>query len=282
MGAIREKMKQQMEIRGLSDSTQESYLRAATQFVKYFMVSPEELGVDDVHAYQLYLIRERGVATPTYNIHVAALRFLYRTTLKVDWNIESIPFRKKTKSLPVVLSPEEIVCLCDAVSNIKHKAMILTLYDTGARVTEVARLKISDIDSKRMVVRIDQGKGRKDRYVPLSEKLLGVLRQYWASQRSRSKIWLFPGWKPELPYSRRSLQKVVRKAQIRSGLRKTITPHVLRHSFATHHLENGTDMRTIQMLLGHRSIGTTSRYIHVASNSFDNVQTPLDRLDVNL
>ena len=282
MGAIKEKMKQQMEIRGLSENTQESYLRAAAQFVKHFMVSPETLGVEDIHAYQLHLIRERKVAAATYNIHVAALRFLYRTTLKVDWNIEAIPFHKKTKRLPVVLSPEELVRLCDAVRNIKHKAMILTLYDTGARVTEVARLKTTDIDSKRMLVRIEQGKGHKDRYVPLSEKLLAVLRRYWASQRRHSKIWLFPGCKPQLPYSRRSLQKVVHAAQLRSGLQKTVTPHTLRHSFATHHLENGTDIRTIQVLLGHRSIGTTSKYIHVASNYLENTRTPLDTLDLNL
>jgi integrase/recombinase XerD len=269
-----------MGIRGLSESTQENYLRAATQFVKYFMVSPEDLGVEDVHAYQLHLIRERGVATATYNIQVAALRFRYRTTLKVDWNIDATPFRKETKSLPVVLSPEEVVRVCEAVHNVEHKAMILTLYDTGARVTEVARLKITDVDSSRMVVRIDQGKGRKDRYVPLSDKLLSVLRQYWASQRCHSRIWLFPGWKPELPYSRRSLEKVVRAARIRSGLQKTVTPHTLRHTFATHHLENGTDIRTIQVLLGHRCIGTTSKYIHVASNYLESARTPLDSLNL--
>ena len=281
MGAIKEKMKQQMEIRGFSENTQENYLRAAAQFVKYFMVSPELLSVEDINTYQHHLIRERRVATSTYNIHVAALRFLYRTTLKVDWKIEAIPFRKKTKSLPIVLSPEEVVRLCSVLRNIKHKAMILTLYDTGARVTEAVRLKITDIDSKRMIVRIDQGKGSKDRYVPLSDKLLKALRQYWASQRSHSKIWLFPGCKPELHYSRRSLQRVVRAAQIRSGVQKTITPHILRHSFATHLRENGTDIRTIQILLGHRSIGTTSKYLHVASNNLENTRTPLATLDLN-
>lgn len=282
MGAIKEKMKQQMEIRGLSECTQESYLRAAAQFVKFFMVSPEQLGVEEIHAYQLHLIRERQLAAATYNVHVAALRFLYQTTLNVDWKIEAIPFRKQTKALPVVLSPEEVLSLYDAVDNIKHKAIIVTLYDTGARATEVVHLKITDIDSKRMFVRIEQGKGRKDRYVPLSEKLLKVLRCYWGSQKRHSTTWLFPGQKPDRPYNRGSLHKVIGAARISSGIQKPVTAHILRHSFATRLLETGVDIRTIQLLLGHRSLRTTSIYLHVASNYLDCTQTPLDTLDLTL
>jgi integrase/recombinase XerD len=199
MGAVREKMKQQMEIRGLSENTQESYLRAAAQLVKFFMVSPEQLEVEDIHAYQHHLICERQFAASTYNVHVCALRFLYQTTLNVDWRIDTIPFSKKNKTLPVVLSPEEVISLYDAVGNIKHKAIILTLYDTGAGASEAVHLKVTDIDSKRMCVRIEQGKGRKDRYVPLSDKLLKVLRRYWGSQRRHSRTWLFPAKNPSFP-----------------------------------------------------------------------------------
>ena len=282
MGAVREKMKQQMEIRGLSENTQESYLRAAAQLVKFFMVSPEQLGVEDIHAYQLHLIRERQLAAATYNVHVAALRFLYQTTLNVDWRIDAIPFSKKNKSLPVVLSPEEVLSLYDAVGNVKHKAIILTLYDTGARASEAVHLKLTDIDSKRMCVRIEQGKGRKDRYVPLSDTLLKVLRHYWSSQRRHSRTWLFPGQKPELPYNRRSLHKVIGAARTRSGIQKPVTAHILRHSFATRLLESGVDIRTIQILLGHRSLRTTSIYLHVASNYLESTLTPLDTLDLPL
>ena len=258
MGAIKEKMKQQMVIRGLSENTQESYLRAVSQFVRYFMVSPELLGVEDIHAYQHHLIRERRIAMTTYNLHIGALRFLYKTALKVDWNIESIPYYKKRKRLPIVLSPEEVFRLGEVVRNIKQKTIILTLYDTGMRATEVARLKIADIDTKRMCIRIEQGKGRKDRYVPLSEKLLTILRQYWVSQKRHSSTWLFPGQQPHRPYSSKSVQEVIRTARIRSGIHKPITAHTLRHSYATRLLENGVDIRTIQILLGHRSLRTTS------------------------
>ena len=282
MGAIREKMRQQMVIRGLSEGTQESYLGAAAQFVKFFMVPPEQLGIEDIHAYQHHLIRERQFAAATYNVHVCALRFLYQTTLKVDWRIDAIPFSKKNKTLPVVLSPEEVLSLYGAVSNSKHKAIILTLYDTGARASEAVHLKLTDIDSKRMCVRIEQGKGRKDRYVPLSAKLLKVLRCYWGSQRRHSRTWLFPGQKPELAYNRRSLHKVIAAARIRSGIQKPVTAHILRHSFATRLLESGVDIRTIQLLLGHRSLRTTSIYLHVTSNYLDRTLTPLDTLDPTL
>ena len=202
MGIIKEKMKQDLEIRGLSERTQESYLGCIKQFVKYFMKSPDRLTPDDIHTYQLHLKRDRKISVNYFNIQVAAIKFLYRVTLKRDWNIELIPYHKRSKRLPVVLSQEEVVRLYKAVSYIKHKAMILTLYSTGIRASELVHLKVSDIDSKRMQVRIDQGKGNKDRYVRLSEKLLKVLRLYWLSEKIKPRTWLFPGYGVDSPLSR--------------------------------------------------------------------------------
>ena len=171
MGAIKEKMKRDIEIRGLSKRTQESYLGCVKQFVKYFMKSPDHLSLEDIHTYQLHLIRDRKVAENIFNQYVSALKFLYGQTLKRDWKIDMIPYHKRSKRLPVVLNREEVVKLYKAVPYLKHKAMILTLYSTGIRASELARVKVSDIDSKRMLIRIDQGKNRKDRYVHLPAKL---------------------------------------------------------------------------------------------------------------
>lgn len=282
MGAIKEKMIQQMAIRGLSESTRENYLRCARQFVEYFRVSPDQLGVEQIHEYQLHLIEDRAVAVRTYNLHVAALRFLYGVTLKVDWRIEAIPYRKGKRTLPIVLSPEEVIRLYRAVPFIKHKAIILTFYATGARVAELVHLKTCDIDSRRMVVRIEDGKGGKDRYVPLSEKLLKVLRRYWVSQNLNCHTpWLFPGWKPDVPYSNEAVQKLMQKARERAGINKPVTAHTLRHSFATNLLESGVDIRRIQLMLGHRSLKTTAVYLHIASNFLKQTGTPLDSLDLD-
>ncbi len=196
MGAIKERMKQDLAIRGLSENTQQSYLTCVKQFVGHFMISPERLGLNDIRAYQLYLIRERNIAESSFNVHVAALKFLYGITLQRRWNLDLFPYHRTSKRLPVVLSREEVVQLYHAVSSLKHRAIVLTLYSTGLRVSELVHLKVHDIDSSRMLVRVQEGKNRKDRYVGLSPKLLELLRQYWRSTNPASTNmavpWRFP------------------------------------------------------------------------------------------
>ena len=280
MGIIKERMKQDMEIRGLSENTRDAYLSCIKQFVKYFKTSPDQLTLEDIHTYQVFLIRDRKVAGNTFNQYVAALKFLYGVTLKQEFNITLIPFHKRSIKLPVVLSREEVVQLYKAVSYIKHKAMILTLYSTGIRVSELVHLKVVDIDSKRMQIRIEQGKGRKDRYVRLSDKLLVELRLYWCSEKHKPKTWLFPG-RDIAPLCRSSVEMMVKKARENAGIQKHVTPHTMRHSFATHMLESGVDLRKIQLMLGHRSLRTTAKYLHVASNYIATTNTPLDTLDLD-
>jgi site-specific recombinase XerD len=280
MGAIKEKMKRDIEIRGLSKRTQESYLGCVKQFVKYFMKSPDQLSLEDIHTYQLHLIRDRKVAENTFNQYVSALKFLYGQTLKRDWKIDMIPYHKRSKRLPVVLNREEVVKLYKAVPYLKHKAMILTLYSTGIRASELSRVKVSDIDSKRMLIRIDQGKNRKDRYVRLPAKLLEILREYWQSETVKSKTWLFPGRPRTEPITRNSVRNMVHKAKETAGIQKQVTTHTLRHSFATHQLEDGVDIRKIQLMLGHRSLRTTAKYLHVASNYLQETSNPLDTLNL--
>ena len=280
MGAIKEKMKRDMEIRGLSKRTQEHYLSCIKQFVKYFMKSPDQLSLEDIHTYQLHMIRDKKAAENTFNQHVSALKFLYGQTLKRNWKIDMIPYHKRSKRLPVVLNREEVVKLYKAVSYLKHKAMILTLYSTGIRASELAKVKVSDIDSKRMLIRIDQGKNRKDRYVRLPAKLLEILREYWQNETVKSKIWLFPGRPRTEPITRNSVRNMVHKAKETAGIQKQVTTHTLRHSFATHQLEDGVDIRKIQLMLGHRSLRTTAKYLHVASNYLEETSNPLDTLDL--
>jgi len=245
------------------------------------MKSPDLLTLEDINSYQLYLIRDRQISVSYFNIQVAALKFLYGVTLKREWNIELIPYHKESKRLPVVLSKEEVVQLYKAVSYIKHKAMILTLYSTGIRASELTHLKVSDIDSKRMQIRIDQGKGGKDRYVRLSEKLLKILRLYWRSEKIKPKTWLFPGYGEDSPLSRHSVTKMILKAREKAGIQKHVTTHTVRHTCATHMLESGENIKKIALMLGHSSLKTTGKYLHVASNYLDNMKTPLDDLELD-
>ena len=280
MGIIKERMKQDMEIRGYCERTQESYLTCVKQFVKHFKKSPDQLGLEDIHTYQVYMKRDRKYAVNTFNQHVSALKFLYGITLRRNWNISLIPLQKMERRLPVVLSREEVRQLYDAVSYLKHKAMILTLYSTGMRASELVHLKVSDIDSKRMLIRIEQGKGRKDRYVPLCEKLLKMLRVYWLHEKPRPKTWLFPGYGDDVPLVRHTPHRMIAKARMDAGIKKTVTTHTLRHTYATHMLEDGENIRTIQLLLGHRSLRTTGKYLHVSGGHLKDVKTPLDSLDL--
>jgi integrase/recombinase XerD len=277
MTTLRQRMVEDMQIRNLSPNTQSSYVQQVSLFARYFHRSPELLGPEEIRAYHVYLTNEKKRAPGSVLIAVAALRFLYRVTLKKDWPFDQvIPAPKKPQRLPMVLSPEEVVQFLDAAKRPKHRAILTTCYAAGLRVSEAARLTIRAIDSQRMVLRIEQGKGQKDRYVMLSPKLLEILRTWW--RLSRSTHWLFPGARPDQPITRSAVAVACRQAQRRSGISKPISPHSLRHAFAVHLLETGTDLRTIQLLLGHRSLATTARYLRIATIKVCSTSSPLDLL----
>jgi site-specific recombinase XerD len=265
-----------MQIRGLSANTQAMYLDCVKQLAAYYMKPPDELTLEQIHNYQHHLLRERKISAAYLNIQVCALRFLYRYTVKRDWAIEAIPHHKVGVRLPTVISREDVSALYGACLCLKHKAMLLTLYSTGMRASELAHLKVGDVESDRMVIRINCGKGRKDRYVPLSEKLLELLRAYWKEDRPRR--WLFPGEREGTSIGRNSVAHMVRTLANRAAIGKRVTTHTLRHSYATHLLESGVDIRRIQMMLGHRSLRTTARYLHVAQGFLQDTKTPLEGL----
>ena len=277
MTSLRQRMLEDMRVRRLSPFTQRTYVETVARFARYFKRSPERLGPEQIRAYQLYLSTERGLATSSLLVAVSALRFLYRVTLQKRWSFDDvIPAPKKPQALPVVLSPQEVVQFLDAVKPAKHRAILTACYAAGLRISEAIALTVSAIDSERMVLRIAKGKGQKDRYVMLSPKLLAILRDWWKLQRPRH--WLFPGERPEAPITRSAVQLACGIASRRARLGKAVTPHLLRHSFAVHLLEAGTDLRTIQLLLGHRSLQTTARYLRVATTTVCSTTSPLDLL----
>ena len=244
--------------------------------MRYFMRPPDQLSLEDIHTYQLHLTRERKVSWGVFNQAVAALRFFYGVTLEQDWDIRRIPYQKTGRKLPVVLSQGEVQALLQTPKNLKHRALLMTAYAAGLRVSEVVNLQLQDIDSGRRMLRIEQGKGRQDRYVMLSEKLLLVLRQYWRS--SQPQPWLFPGQIPGRPLTRSSVQQVFYQARDAAGITKQVSVHCLRHSFATHLLESGVHIRKIQLLLGHKSLHSTEVYTHVANDFLQHTRSPLDLL----
>jgi site-specific recombinase XerD len=246
-------------------------------FARHFNKSPEELGPEDIRSYQVYLTNERKLAPGSVLIAVAALRFLYKVSLKKDWTFEDvIPAPKKPQKLPVVLSPEEILQFLGCIGSTKHRTILTTCYAAGLRISEAVRLKPTDIDSQRMVIRVEQGKGQKDRYVMLSPKLLETLRSCWRAVRP--KAWLFEGKISGQPITKDAVELACQKARRLSGIRKPISPHSMRHAFAVHLLESGTDVRTIQLLLGHRSLATTARYLRIATSKVCSTSSPLDLL----
>jgi site-specific recombinase XerD len=269
-------MLEDMRVRNLAANTQRVYVEQVARFAAYFGASPETLGPEHVRGYQVYLVDEKRVATSTLIQATAALRFLYKVTLRREWAIEQIPVPKRERRLPIVLSSQEVLSLLKAVETIKHRAVVMTIYAGGLRVSEATRLRISDIDSKRMVIRVEQGKGRKDRYVMLSPVLLEALRAYWLAERPTD--WLFPGSVAGEPISPHTVFEACRRGARKAGLSKTVSPRILRHSFATHLLEAGANIRIIQELLGHRSLRTTARYTHVSRDVVCAVESPLDRL----
>jgi site-specific recombinase XerD len=269
-------MTEDMEIRNLSPNTQLAYLQQVSSFAKYCQRSPEVVGPEEIRAYQVHLTTERKLAPGSLCIVAAALRFLYKVTLKRDWVDTEIPLPKKPYILPVILSREEVAHFFESIASRKHRTILMTAYAAGLRVSEVTRLKLTDIDSQRMMIRVDQGKGRKDRYVMLSPQLLEILRAYW--QATRPKQWLFPGDILGRPITTGAVEQACQKARRVSGIKKPITPHSLRHGFATHLLEAGTDVRKIQLLMGHRSLATTARYLKVATTTVCATTSPFDLL----
>jgi integrase/recombinase XerD len=277
MTVLRQRMTEDMQVRNLSPHTQASYLQQVSLFARHFRTSPDALTPEHIRTYQIYLTNEKKLAPNSIHMAVAALRFLYRVTLKKEWTFgEDIPLPKKPQKLPVVLSPEEVAYFLNCVDCSKHRVILTTCYAAGLRISEAVRLKVGAIDSARMVVRVEQGKGRKDRYVMLSPMLLEILRSYWRAVRP--KEWLFTGTHDDRPITKDAVEAACQKAHRLSGLSKPVTPHSLRHAFAVHLLESGTDLRTIQLLLGHRSLATTARYLRIATSKVCATSSPLDLL----
>ena len=278
MTPLRQRMAEDMAIRNLSPHTRTSYIGQVARFARHFGQSPERLGPEQIRDYQLFLSTERQLAPGSIGIAVSALRFLYRVTLRKDWDIpEVLPAPRQPRKLPVVPSPEEVVHFLGCVASTRHRAILTACYAAGLRISEAVSLRPADIDSRRMVVRVEQGKGRKDRYVMLSPRLLEILRDYWRRTRPAGE-WLFPGLIPGRHVSKDAVEQACQKALSLSGLAKPVTPHSLRHGFAVHLLESGVDVRTIQLLLGHRSLSTTARYLQVACNKVCSATSPLDLL----
>lgn len=275
MSPLRRRMIDDMTVRNLSPATQRSYLHAVAKFGRFFSRTPDKLDLEDVRTFQVHLVAG-GMSWPALNQTVCALRFLYGVTLKQANVPERIPYAREPQKLPVVLGADEVVQFLEAVSGRKARVALTTAYAAGLRASEAANLKVSDIDSSRMVIRIEQGKGGRDRYVMLSPQLLGILRSYW--RVTRPAHWLFPGRDPEHLIHPVVLHSACRSACAASGISKRVTVHTLRHSFATHLLEGGTDIRIIQALLGHRNVNTTARYAQVATSTIRGTPSPLDRL----
>ena len=274
---LRRRMIDDMMVRNLSPTTQQSYVYAVAKFSRYFNRSPERLGLEDVRAYQLHLIAQKR-SWSHINQVACALRFFYGVTLDQSEAFERIVTGREPQKLPVVLSADEIVRFLEAIPGLRNRAAPTTAYGAGLRVGEVARLQVSAIDSRRMLIRVEHGKGGKDRCVMLSAQLLQILRAYW--RLARPGLWLFPGREAGEPVSVAALQDACRTATRRAELSKPVTVHVLRHSFATHLLESGTDIRIIQVLLGHAHLSTTARYAQVATNLIARTTSPLDRLSL--
>jgi len=283
MTQLRRMMLEELQRRNYSAETVRQYLRAVAQFAQHFGKRPDQLGPDELRTYQAYLLRERKLAVGSVVAQVAALRFFYLRVLKLHGLREDLPYPKDHRRLPTVLSLEEVTQLINAAGNLLHRALLMTLYGTGMRRTEVSLLKVSDIDSQRMMIRVGRGKGGAGRDIPLSPALLETLREYWrwkkpltylfaSSERKRGK---------ERPISDHTVWYACAQAARHAGLTKRIGPHTLRHSFATHLLEAGTDLRTIQILLGHGDLETTAKYLHLSQRHLRAVANPLEGLPLS-
>ena len=273
---VRRKMDEDMRLRNLAYKTRTEYDRWVGKFADFHSASPDHLGMDEVRDYLVHLMDVEEKSVSSFGVASAALRFLYDKTLRRDWALDYIPLPKREKTLPVVPIQKEVARFLDAAPGVKDRAIVMVLYGTGLRTNEVAHLKVTDLDSDRMVIRVEQGKGRKDRYLMLSPKLLEELRSYW--RVARTQKWLFQGTEPSRPISPAGIRNAVKRTEIAAKLRKRITPRTLRHAFATHLLESGMKLAQIQGLMGHRSIRSTQTYARLATSTVCSGKSPLDLL----
>ena len=285
MTPLRRRMLEDMQLRNLCPETQRNYVHHISGLARFYQTSPEYLSLEEIREYQLYLVNDRRLSPDAVNQFVSAAKFLYNVTLETPWPEKALPRCRVPHKLPVVLSATEVDEFFQHVRTIRYRAALMTAYGAGLRVSEVVALQAGDIDSPRMLIRVRQGKGKKDRYAMLSPRLLEVLRCWWRSRRpagqrqqTSPEDWLFPGWRKGRHMNTESLQTLCREAARAAGIDKRVTVHTLRHSFATHMLENGTDVRVIQALLGHTRIDTTARYAAVSPNAIARAVSPLDRL----
>ena len=274
MSNLRQRMIDDLKLRNYSPATIRCYVRQVARFADYFGRSPVDLGPEEIRRYQIHLAEERGVCWSTFNQAVCALRFLYRTTLGRSEGVQQIPFAKKPKRLPVVLSRQEVESLIACLSHPLYRTIVMLLYGTGLRISEALALQIQDVDSSRMVIHVRRGKGDKDRIVPLSQRLLEQLRSYYRIRRPTTFLFLSPGSdRPPLP---ETVGRAIKRAASAAGIRKPVTCHTLRHCYATHLLEANVDILTIQKVLGHRYLATTARYTHVTRQRIEDSPSPLD------
>lgn len=278
MTPLRQRMIADMQLRGLTPETQRNYIHHVAGFAQYFGKSPEFLDIEAIRQYQLYLLNERKFSPETINQYLSSIKFLYLKTLEMPWTDEYFPRIRRPHKLPLVLSQEQVLAFFDHIPSLKYRAVLMTCYGAGLRVSEAVALKVAAIDSKRMLIRVEQGKGHKDRYAMLSPRLLEVLRRYYRAARPRGD-YLFPSWRKDRHLCTTSVQLACREAALRAGIHKRVTVHSLRHAFATHLLENGTDIRIIQVLLGHSQIHTTARYAAVSPQVVAATVSPLDKLE---
>jgi len=279
MTPLRQRMIDDLKLRNRSPRTIDTYIWHVARFAQFHRRSPELLGPEDVRAYQKHLL-DKGASWPSFNQAVCAIKFLYRVTLHVQWVVEDIPYGRKPRKLPVVLSQEEVIRLIEAVEHPVYRMVLLTAYAAGLRITETMALKAEHIDSERMLLHVEQGKGQKPRVVPLSEVLLEQLRTYWRTSRPKVKRspWLFPSKDPQRPLHTTTVEKACQEAREAAGIAKHATPHTLRHCYATHLLEAGVDLRTVQALLGHACLSTTAIYTHVQRKLVTATKSPLDAI----
>jgi integrase/recombinase XerD len=284
MTHLRKMMLEELQRRNYSENTTRSYIRTVEEFSRHFNCSPDRLGPRHIREYQAELFEKHKLSPGSVAVRLAALRFFYCKTLKKCWSIAETPYPKKDHGLPAILSQEEVAQLIQAAGTSFHRTLLMTLYATGARNAELTRLKFGDVDKQRMVIHIQGGKGRKDRDVMLSPKLLEELREHWHRLRRKPKVWLFPGNHDHCadhPIDTKTVWHTCQQAAQRAGLQKAVHPHTLRHCFATHLLEAGADLRTIQILLGHNDLKETTRYLHLSQRHLHAAASPLDSLPLD-
>jgi site-specific recombinase XerD len=274
MGKLRDQMEMDMRLRRFSPKTVTCYLACMKGVAKHFRKSPAELGDEEIRRYLHYLMEERKASQSVLVQTYSALKFFFENTLQKQWNAFRIPRCKQRRKLPGVLTRKEVESILSATKNLKHRAILMTVYSAGLRIGEVTRLKISDIESGRMMIRVNEGKGLKDRYTLLGERNLEMLRCYWKAYRPLE--WLFPGRNASDPVSISAIQRVFKTSLAKAGIKKIASVHTLRHCFATHLLESGTDLYHIQRLLGHKSAGTTSVYLHITGKDIGKIKSPID------